>query len=238
MIRAEIEKLKSQEQNDHQNNNLHDIIEKTIEEEVKKKHIEDRATAILMNEIRQIGGGHSMMMSVESKQEQASSCSGEAEATELDDDLSQSQVDDIKWMRMRNIPSTMSKLSTNPMDDEDDIFDMLVIPPAPLLPSRPIPKTSTITTNTPNSKNIDNNNSWTSKHATGSNSIASVETFDSRNNRTIPASVPFISNSVHVNTITGPTAFRAVPPPMPPPDDTDDYPFDSPLPPAPAVPSR
>ena len=35
MIRAEIEKLKSQEQNDHQNNNLHDIIEKTIEEEVE-----------------------------------------------------------------------------------------------------------------------------------------------------------------------------------------------------------
>ena len=34
-------------------------------------------------------------------------------------------------------------------------------------------------------------------------------------------------------------AFRAVPPPMPPPDDTyPDDPFDIPLPPAPAVPSR
>ena len=260
-MRAEIEKLKSQQQNDRKND-INNVIEKTVAAEIirvsKMKHIEDRATAILMDEIRQIGGaGHSsMMMSVESKYEPANSSSDAAtELDDDDDDLSQS-LDDRKSLGIRNIPSTMSKRSTTPMDDEH-IFEMLVVPPAPLLPSRPIPPRMMLSTSVDNSiptstitnnKNIDNNNVWTNKHDIGNSSIASVNTFDSNDNRTIP-STPFLRSNGRVNSATGPItsstndgspyAFRAVPPPMPPPDDTyPDDPFDCPLPPAPLIPSR
>ena len=234
VMRLEIEKLKLQRQNDH-NNNFNNVLEKAVEEEIirvsKKKHIEDRATAILMDELRQFGGGHSMTMSVETKYErEITNCI--MDATELDDDLSQS-MDDRKSMGMRNIPSTMSKLPpTTPMDDKD-IFEMSVVPPAPLLPSRPIPPKIIPTS-------IDIDQKTKNKCDTGSSSIASVDTIDSSDNKMIPR-VPFLSSSVRVHSTmnTSSYTFRAIPPPMPPPDDTySDDPFDIPLPPAPAVPSR